>query len=190
MSSVARRVWSLLLVAFVLLTSACQSDARGSAPATGSSSATVPPAAAGQAAPSAALPPAPANTSGRKEVTLVAGPRRRLEETFTALQQGDIAAARAAFEAYNGDWNGVEVYVNYRSRALYGEIETHYEADIAEALGKANPDTTQIIPMLQTMVSKYDEAIRLSDSGPALSPLFDDVALIRTVRAPLRHVSP
>src|SRR5205823_2965892 len=107
-----------------------------------------------------------------------------------ALQQGDIAAARAAFEAYNGDWNGVEVYVNYRSRALYGEIEAHYEADIADALGKASPDPAQIIPMLQTMVAQYDEAIKLSDTGPALTTLFDDVAVVRTVRAPLRGVSP
>jgi hypothetical protein len=39
------------------------------------------------------------------------------------------------------------------------------------------------------MVGQYDEAIRLSDTGAPLSPLFDDLAAARTVRAPLRTVS-
>jgi hypothetical protein len=120
----------------------------------------------------------------------VAGPRKRLEDTYVALQKSDIPAAQSAFEAYNGEWNGVEVYVNVRSRALYGEIETHYEADIAKALEAPNPDPAQILPLLTGMVTQYDEAIKLSDSGPALSPLFEDVATIRIVRAPLRTVSP
>jgi hypothetical protein len=80
--------------------------------------------------------------------------------------------------------------VNFRSRALYGEIETHYEADVTDALNAQNPDPARIIPLLQGMVGQYDEAIMLSDAGPALSPLFDDVATVRIVRAPLRTVSP
>jgi hypothetical protein len=123
-------------------------------------------------------------------VTQVVGPRRRLEELHAALQRRDIPAARSALEAYNGEWNGIEVYVNFRSRALYGEIETHYESDITTALESANPDPAAILPLVRGMVAQYDEAIKLSDTGPAISPLFEDVAAVRIVRAPLRNVVP
>jgi hypothetical protein len=136
------------------------------------------------------VPPAPAVTSGRKEVALVAGPRKRLEELLVALQKGDAPAARTAMETYNSEWNGVEVYVNFRSRALYGEIETHYEADITNGLQEASPNTAALVPLAQAMIGQYDQAIKLSDTGPSLSPLFEDVASVRIARAPLRTVSP
>jgi high-affinity iron transporter len=171
-------------VALLMLSMAC-APAAAPAPAP-----TSPAAAPTVAAQTAALPAAPAIKSGRKEATLVAGPRHRLEEAFAALQKSDIGATRAAMEAYDSDWNGIEVWVNVRSRALYGEIETHYQADINTALQDPTPDARAIMPMLQAMVEQYDEAIRLSDTGPALSPLFEDVATVRTVRAPLRTISP
>jgi high-affinity iron transporter len=136
------------------------------------------------------VPPAPTLTSSRAESGLVAGPRKDLETAVAAVQKNDIAAARAAMEKYNADWNGVEVYVNFRSRDLYGEIETHYEADITTALNEPNADAKQILPMLTAMIARYDEAIRMSDTGQPLSPLFDDLATLRTARAPLRTVSP
>ncbi|HEV7666100.1 MAG TPA: hypothetical protein VGQ62_21385 [Chloroflexota bacterium] len=156
-----------------------------------------PPTAAQAAAPRATTgagpvtaPPAPVTTSGRTEVGLVAAPRNRLVETLAAVQRGDFAGARAALDLYDGEWNGIEVYVNTRSRALYGEIESHYQADVSAALDAAQPDAPQITSLLQSMIGQYDEAIRLSDSGPPLHRLFDDVATVRTVRAPLRRVSP
>jgi high-affinity iron transporter len=138
----------------------------------------------------AVVPAAPTLTSTRQEASLVAAPRRRLEELAAALQKADFAAARAALEAYNAEWNGIEVYVSVRSRALYGEIETHYEADITKALQDPKPNAAQILPLVQSMVGQYDEAIKLSDASAPLSPLFDDLAAVRTVRAPLRTVSP
>jgi hypothetical protein len=111
-------------------------------------------------------------------------------ETLSAAQRGDLTAARAALDVYDGEWNGIEVYVNTRSRALYGEIESHYQADVSAALDAAQPDRATIVGLLQAMIGQYDEAIKLSDSGPPLHPLFDDVAAVRTVRAPLRRVSP
>lgn len=137
-----------------------------------------------------ALPAAAANTSGRKEVAQVAGPRQRLVELYAALQKNDIPGARRAMEAFNSDWNGIEVYVNFRSRPLYGEIEAHYEADITKALEGPSPNPVEIMPLVRSMVEQYDQAIKLSDTGPAISPLFDDLAVVRTVRAPLRTVSP
>jgi high-affinity iron transporter len=137
-----------------------------------------------------ALPPAPMLSSDRAEAKLVAGPRRRLEELAAALQRNDLAGARAALDAYDSEWNGIEVYVNFRSRELYGEIESHYQSDIAAALQSPQAEPKQIWPMVQAMVVEYDEAIKLSDSGPPISPLFDDLATVRTARAPLREVGP
>ncbi|HEX8969719.1 MAG TPA: FTR1 family protein, partial [Chloroflexota bacterium] len=94
-----------------------------------------------------AVPPAAALTSNRPEATLVAGPRRRLEDLATALQRQDVGSARAALDAYDAEWNGIEVYVNVRSRALYGEIESHYQADITSALQQPQPDTARILPL-------------------------------------------
>ena len=125
-----------LLIGLVCLGMACSSAA---APAP-----TVAVRAATAALQAATLPAAPAITSGRKEATLVAGPRRRLEEAFAALGKGDIAATRTAMTAYDGEWNGIEVWVNVRSRALYGEIETHYQADINTALQGPQPDAAAI----------------------------------------------
>jgi high-affinity iron transporter len=134
------------------------------------------------------LPPAPVLTNARDESRLVAAPRVHLEQAASAVQNNDLARARSAMDAYSADWNGIEVYVNFRSRDLYGEIESHYEADVDSALNAPDPDPAQILPLLQGMVAKYDEAIRLSDSGQTLSPMFDDLATLRTVRAPLRTV--
>jgi high-affinity iron transporter len=136
------------------------------------------------------LPATPVLSSDRVEAKLVAAPRRRLEDLAAALQRNDLAGAQAALDAYDSEWNGIEVYVNFRSRDLYGEIETHYQSDIAAALQSPDPQAKQILPMVQAMVAQYDEAIKLSDSGPPLSPLFDDLATVRIARAPLREVGP
>jgi high-affinity iron transporter len=135
------------------------------------------------------VPPTPALTSPRSESRLVAAPREHLVQAAVAVQNDDLPAARAHMNAFDAEWNGIEVYVNFRSRDLYADIESHYEADINSALNAPNPDPAQVLPMLQAMVGKYDEAIRQSDSGTPLSPVFDDLASLRTARAPLRTVS-
>jgi hypothetical protein len=134
------------------------------------------------------VPPAPVLTSTRDESRLVAAPRARLEQAATAVEHNDLPAARVAMDAYNAEWNGIEVYVNFRSRELYGQIESHYEADVDSALNAPDASSSQILPLLQGMLGSYDEAIRLSDTGQPLSPMFDDLATLRTVRAPLRTV--
>jgi high-affinity iron transporter len=138
----------------------------------------------------AVVPPAPVLGSARAESRLVAGPRARLEQAAVAVQNDDMASARAAMDAYDAEWNGVEVYVNFRSRDLYGEIESHYQADVNTALNAPDPEPGQVQALLQAMIGKYDEAIRLSDTGAPLSPMFDDLATLRTARAPLRTVAP
>jgi len=59
----------------------------------------------------------------RFEVTSIKSVRPTLVDTIAALKAGDVAGAKTAFEAYDFAWNGIEVYVNVRSKPMY-EIRT------------------------------------------------------------------
>jgi hypothetical protein len=66
----------------------------------------------------------------RFEVSSVKAPRAALVDTIAALQKGDIAGAKAAFENYDSLWNGIEIYINTRSRDTYQELEHGYQERI------------------------------------------------------------
>src|SRR5436853_5282592 len=108
----------------------------------------------------------------------------------TALQQHDAARAKAAFEAYDSAWNGIEVYINTRSKDLYDALEHNYQAKIEKALAAPNADTAAVLSDAQAMLAKYDEAIDLGSKAAHLNPLYDDVARLRIVRSHLREVTP
>ena len=135
-------------------------------------------------------PAARATGSERFEISSIKAVRPTLVNTIAALKTGDVAGARAAFEAYDSGWNGIEMYINTRDRDLYGELERTYQAKIAEGLNAPNPDTTALLEQAQAMLAKYDEAIGIVEKAPPLNPLFDDVARLRIVRANLREVPP
>src|SRR5262245_21696051 len=59
----------------------------------------------------------------RFDVTSVKAVRPTLVNTIAALQKRDIAAAKAAFAAYDSLWNGIEMYVNTRSKDMYDALE-------------------------------------------------------------------
>jgi hypothetical protein len=135
--------------------------------------------------------PGPATAADERfEVTSIKAVRPTLADTVAALEKRDVAAARAAFDAYDSAWNGIEVYVNTRSKELYDVIEHNYQAKIAKALEAAEPDTAAIITDAKTMLAKFDEAIGVVSAAPPLNPLYDDVARLRIVRAHLREVVP
>mgnify|MGYP001562094998 FL=1 len=76
-----------------------------------------------------------------------------------------------------------------RSRPLYLEIESgHRKVD--ELLRVSRPNLLEIVPLVEGMLAKFDEAITNSETGPGISPLFDDVAAIRMARAGLRAAGP
>ncbi len=125
-----------------------------------------------------------------KEVGLVKSPRPMLVNTLDAAKRGDAAGTRAGVEAYDSVWNGIEVYVSTRSRPLYLEIEAGYQRKIEELLRAPSPNLVEVVPLVEAMLAKYDEAIGNSETGPAISPLFDDVAAIRMARAGLRAAGP
>lgn len=128
--------------------------------------------------------------SERFEITSIKAVRPTLVNTIAALQAGDAARAKNAFEAYDSAWNGIEVYVNVRSKAMYQTLEHEYQAKIAKALEAPNPNTASLLADAQAMLVKFDETVALISSMPPLNSLYDDVARLRIVRAHLREVPP
>jgi hypothetical protein len=136
-------------------------------------------------------PPAyAAQASERFEVTSIKAVRPALVNTIAALQKKDVAAAKAAFDTYDSEWNGIEVYINTRDKAMYDELEHNYQSRITQGLAGPNPNTAALLSDAQAMLVKYDEAIAMVQTAAPLNPLYDDVARLRIVRAHLREVPP
>src|SRR5215831_17065436 len=126
----------------------------------------------------------------RFEVAAVKAARPFLVDTLTAIQQGNVARAKETFEAYDSAWNGIEVYINVRSRTLYQVLELELQAKISKALDTPRPDMASLLSDAQTMLAKYDEAIDVVTKAAPLNPLYDELARLRIVRANLREVNP
>jgi hypothetical protein len=124
------------------------------------------------------------------EVSGIKAVKPTLLATADAVKKGDVAKAKEAFEAYDSAWNGIEVYINTRSKPMYDKIELDLQARITKALDAPSPDLPKISADLQEMIGKYDEAIAMAASGAPLSPLYDDVARLRIERSHLREVTP
>ena len=133
------------------------------------------------------------NTSAtleRFEVSSIKAVRPLLDQTLSAIRDGDLTRAKQIFAAYDSAWNGIEVYINIRSKALYEVLELDLQAKITKALDTNNPDVPQLVSDAQTMLAKYDDVIDLVANAPPLNPIYDDLARLRIVRAHLREVSP
>ena len=126
----------------------------------------------------------------RFEISSIKAIRPALVGTITALQQRDVARARAAFEAYDSGWNGIEVYVNIRSKDMYRLLELEFQPRITKALDKPDPDVSEALTDVEAMLLKFDEAVSMFAKAAPLNPLYDDVARLRIVRAHLREVTP
>ena len=126
----------------------------------------------------------------RFEITSLKAVRPTLVNTLDAAQKRDAARARESFEAYDSAWNGIEFYVNTRSRQMYELLEHQYQARITKALEAASPDFAAIAPDVQGMLAKFDELVAMVEKATPLNALYDDVARLRIVRAHLREVPP
>jgi len=132
----------------------------------------------------------PNSSPERFDVSAVKTARPFLVDTIVAIQQGNLARAKEAFDAYDSAWNGIEVYINVRSRALYQNLELELQAKISKALDAPRPDMATLLSDTQTMLAKYDEAIDIVAKAPPLNPIYDELARLRIVRAHLREVNP
>ena len=83
-----------------------------------------------------ALAQLPAAAQDRFEVTSIKAVRPTIVNTIGALEKRDVAAARDAFEAYDSGWNGIEFYINTRSRPMYDLLEHQYQPKITKALNE------------------------------------------------------
>ncbi len=126
----------------------------------------------------------------RFEITSLKMARPSLVNAVAALQKKDAAGAKAAMEAYDSVWNGVEVYVNVRSMDFYNELEHNHQAKLSEGLIAASPDMAAMLAEAQAMLVKYDEMLATFAKAPPLNRLYDDVARLRLERAHLREVTP
>jgi hypothetical protein len=131
--------------------------------------------------------PVPADTF---EVTGIKAVRPYLVKTIDALKKGDVAGAKAAFADYDSAWNGVEVYINTRDKSMYSDIEQNWQAKITKELNAPSPDAAGALADTQMMLARFDDAIAMVEKAAPLNPLYDDVARLRMVRAPLREVTP
>ena len=138
--------------------------------------------------------PARAGTTTRAaerfEVSSIKAVRPTLVKMISALQTRDAVAAKAAFEAYDSGWNGVEVYINTRNKEMYDDLEHNYQSKIAEGLKGPSPNAAALLSDAQAMLVKYDDAIRMVEKAAPLNRFYDDVARLRIVRAHLREVNP
>ena len=138
----------------------------------------------------AAMGARPVVAADRFEVASIKAVRPTLVRTVDALQKNNAKAAKEAFGDYDSAWNGIEVYINTRSMDMYNALEREMQAKLTAGLNEATPNIPDLLPLAKAMLAKYDEAIAMVEKGQPLSPLYDDVARLRIVRAHLREVNP
>jgi hypothetical protein len=126
----------------------------------------------------------------RFEVTSVKAVRPTIVALIAALQKKDAAAAKEAYEAYDSGWNGIETYINVRSKPTYDLLEHEHQAKIEKAVEGANPDFAATTTEAQALLADYDKAIDMVAKGHPIGPLYDEVTRLRIVRAHLREVPP
>ena len=131
-----------------------------------------------------------AGGAARFEVTSLRAVRPILAKTVADLEKKDVAAAKRDMEDYDNAWNGVEVYVNTRSKEMYDEIEHNWQTKVTDDVSKPNADAAAALADAKSMLAKYDEMLAMVEKAPPLNALFDDVARLRMERAHLREVTP
>jgi hypothetical protein len=123
-------------------------------------------------------------------VTSLKAVRPNIVNMVSALQQKNLARAKAAYQAYDSAWNGIEVYINTRNKDVYNLLELDLQARISKGLTAPMPDFATLTTDAQTLLAKYDDAVKMVAGSPPLNALYDDIARLRIVRAPLREVVP
>src|SRR5947209_3523588 len=102
-----------------------------------------------------------------------------------AIARRDVRAAVQAGEDYEAAWQAVEVYINHRSLPLYTAVEVDTQFVMDNGLKQASPDWRRLSELADSLRKQLSVAIAFISAQPALSPLFDDLVLLRGVRARL-----
>ncbi len=100
----------------------------------------------------------------------------------TAIRKKDLEKAKIANEAYEAKWQGIEAYLNHRSLPLYRDMEVDTQFAIEDELSKENPNFNLMKKQIAHLGQDLKVALQLAKAGPQLSPLFDDLVLLRSLR--------
>jgi hypothetical protein len=132
----------------------------------------------------------PASAADSFEVTSIKAIRPTIVAAIAALQTKDVAKSKAAMADFDSAWNGIETYINVRSKETYNLLELELEGGIDKGLDAPMPDWAKLTTMGQTLLAKFDDAVKMVEAGKPLNPAYDDVARLRMERAHLREVLP
>lgn len=120
-----------------------------------------------------------------KETKLLKAVVPDITATLDALKKSDVAGAKNVFKEYSYAWNGIEVYVNSRSRELYDTIEVQNEFKVNDLFDKPGSKAEEIITYVEGVQKGFNEAIKMAETGPAYNAVLDEIADLRIVRIDL-----
>jgi hypothetical protein len=176
--SKARVILGLSLTAALTVACSSQVGAPRQAPTSSVAAATATPA-----------PPATAEPVLSKELQVLGLVPPTVDAMVAAIEDGDLPAALAAYEAYDAAWNGTEVYINFRSKDAYDKLEGELQHEIEEGLAAAQPDFKALEETAEELAAEWVKTLDMVEAGGPIHPLFDDVATIRMIRTDMRIVT-
>jgi hypothetical protein len=92
------------------------------------------------------------------DVTRLRIVRAHLREVTPALKAGKMDKARASFNEFNDNWDGIEDLVRERSREAYVAIESGM-ISIERAFMPAQPDTDTVIGLVADVMGRYNAIV-------------------------------
>jgi hypothetical protein len=111
-----------------------------------------------------------------KEVTTLKTLAPFIATWKSTIAKKNVAAAKQAAEQYEAKWQGLEVYVNYRSLPLYQDMEVYTQFAMEDELEKDAPDFKLLTKQVAHLKADLDLSIQMAKLGPELSLLFEDLA--------------
>jgi hypothetical protein len=136
--------------------------------------------------------PAAARISfGEDRVARVEAMAAELAEFTAAAQTCDLDTTREAFEDLESTWNAVEIDIQFPSPERYNFFEHVYLEDrVARGTGlEGDPveSCEKMVAFAQAQETTWAEVIDFLTNSPAVSPLFNDVATLRTINQGIRR---
>jgi hypothetical protein len=136
--------------------------------------------------------PAQARTSfGDNRIARATGMGAELDRFVDAAKTCDLDTVREGYEDLESHWNSVEIDIQFPSVERYNFFEHVFLEDrVARGTGlegePVEPCET-MVALAEEQATTWDEVIDFLTNSPAVSPLFDDVATLRTINQGIRR---
>ena len=136
--------------------------------------------------------PAQARTSfGENRVARAEALAAELDTFTAAAETCDLDATREAFENLESVWNTVEIDVQFNSPERYIFFEHVYLEDrVARGTGLEGDPVEPcdvMVALAKEQAATWDEVVTFLSDAPEESPLFNDVATLRTINQGARR---